>query len=78
MALLKTQQLADLYKQQMEIDARIGDGVVYPDLAAGGINSYSIINCAIESVRELNFAGTDAGYEVSVRGYYLVNSSLFN
>jgi hypothetical protein len=78
MALLKTQQLGDLYKQQMEIDARIGNGVVYPDVQSGGINSYQIINCAIESVRELNFAGTDAAYEVSVRGYYLVNSSLFD
>jgi hypothetical protein len=78
MNLLKTQQLADLYKQQMEIDARIGNGVVFPDVQAGGINSYQIINCAIESVRELNLAGTDASYEVSVRGYYLVNSTLFD
>ena len=78
MALLKTQQLGDLYKQQMEIDARIGNGVVYPDVQAGGINSYQLINCAIESVRELNLAGTDATFEVSVRGYYLVNSSLFD
>lgn len=78
MNLLKTQQLADLYKQRMEVDARIGNGVVYPDVQKGGINSYQVINCAIESVRELNLAGTDASYEVSVRGYYLVNSSLFD
>jgi hypothetical protein len=78
MNLLKTQQLADLYKQRMEVDARIGNGVVYPDVQKGGINSYQIINCAIESVRELNLAGTDASYEVSVRGYYLVNSTLFD
>ena len=78
MNLLNTQQLADLYKQRMEVDARIGNGVVYPDVQRGGINSYQIINCAIESVRELNLAGTDASYEVSVRGYYLVNSTLFD
>ena len=78
MNLLKTQQLADLYKQRMEVDARIGNGTVFPDIQAGGINSYQLINCAIESVRELNFAGTDAAYEVSVRGYYLVNSSLWD
>lgn len=77
-ALLKTQQLGDLYKQRMEVDARIGNGVVYPDVQKGGINAYQIVNCAIESVRELNFAGTDAVYDISVRGYYLVNSSLFD
>lgn len=75
--LLKTQFLSNLYKSQMELDARIGDGTVRPDVGPGGLSPYSIVNCAIESVRELNFSGEDAGYIVTVKGYYLVNSSLF-
>ena len=77
--LLKTQYLAELYKTQMELDARIGDGTVYPDVAISqnGLGVYQVKNCAIESVAELAFAGTDAGFRVTMRGYYLVNSSLW-
>jgi hypothetical protein len=73
--LLKTQALADLYKRQMEADSRLGSGVVRPD--ASTLSPYEIVNCAIESVRELNFAGDDAGYAVSVKGYYIVNNNLW-
>ena len=76
--LLKTQQLADLYKQQMERDAKLGDGTIWPDVTAGGISNYQIINTAIESVTDLSFAGTDASFMVTIRGYYLTNSSLWN
>lgn len=74
--LLKTQQLASLYKAQMELSALIGDGTVYPDAAALGV--YQVTNCAIQSVRELDFSGADAGWVVAFRGYYLVNASLWN
>lgn len=78
-ALLKTQQLCDLYRTRMESNALIGDGMVYPDvpLSEGGLGAFQIVNCAIESVRELNFSGTDAGFEVSIRGYWLINSFLW-
>jgi hypothetical protein len=36
-----------------------------------------LINVAIEGVRELSFSGEDAGYAVTCRGYYLINSSLW-
>jgi hypothetical protein len=77
--LLKTQFLAELYKTQMELDARIGDGTIYPDVAISqnGLGLYQVKNCAIESVAELAFAGTDAGFRVTMRGYYLVNSALW-
>jgi hypothetical protein len=73
--LLKTQGLASVYKAQMELTALIGDGTVYPD--ASTLPTYSLINCAIQSVRELSFAGEDAGWVVVVKGYYLINSSLW-
>jgi hypothetical protein len=74
--LLKTQGLAGLYKSQVETSALLGNGVVRPDSVA--LPAYDITNCAIESVRELKFSGEDAGYAVTVKGYYLVNSSLYD
>lgn len=74
--LLKTQGLAGLYKSQVETSALLGNGVVRPDSVA--LPAYDITNCAIESVRELKFSGEDAGFAVTVKGYYLVNSSLYD
>jgi hypothetical protein len=75
--LIKTQALADAYKAQMESNALLGDGVVRPDVSSG-LSPYPVTNCAIESVRELAFNGSDAGFVVTIKGYYLVNSSLFD
>src|SRR5271169_399006 len=58
--LIKTQPLASLYKAAMETISLIGDGVVRPD--ASTLTPYQIINCAIESIRELAFAGDDAEF----------------
>ena len=74
--LLKTQPLANAYKQQMESNAQLGDGTVRPDSLALGV--YPIVNCAIQSMRELSFSGDDAGFAVSMRGYYWINSNLWN
>ncbi len=73
--LLKTQNLSDLYKKQMESLALIGDATVRSD--AQPLSPWGIINCAIQTVRELDFSGGDAGYVVSIGGYYPVNNSLF-
>jgi hypothetical protein len=74
--LLKTQGLASLYKSQQETSSLLGSGVVRPDSVA--LSAYDIVNCAIASVRELKFNGEDAGFMVTVRGYYLVNSNLYD
>jgi hypothetical protein len=76
MALLKSQPLSDAYKQRMELNALLGECTVRPD--ATPLSPYQLINCAIENVRELNFSGEDADYMVTIKGYYLVNSSLFD
>src|SRR5262245_3734845 len=62
--LLRTQYLAELYKQRMEFDARIGDGTVRPDVSTGtgGIGLYQITNAVILGVNPLSFAGRDAGF----------------
>lgn len=76
MNLLKTQPLANAYKAQMELSTLLGNCTVWPDTTVLG--NYPLNNMAIESVRELNFAGDDAGWVVSCKGYYLINGSLFN
>lgn len=76
--LLKTQFMSDLYKTQMETDVRIGAVTVRPDVSAGlGLSPYIFQNCTIQSVREQNYSGEDAGWVVELGGYYLVNSILF-
>lgn len=74
--LLKTQNLANIYKAQMEASTLVGPATVYPDSAALG--NYTIQNCAIKSVREMPMNGTDAGYVVTVTGYYVINNDLWN
>jgi hypothetical protein len=78
--LLKTQNLAQLYETQRRVSTFIGDGQVYPDVpqSSGGIPIYPIYNCAIRNIREMSFNGEDAGFVVTIGGYYLINSSLFN
>ncbi len=73
--LLKTQQLADLYKQREETNALMGGCTVRPD--ATPLSPYQLINCSILGVSELNFAGKDPGYGVRIKGYYNINSSLW-
>ncbi len=74
--LLKSQALANLYKQQMETNALLGDGTVRPDSVSLGI--YALTNCSIKSVRELDFSGEHALFAVTIGGYYNINSVLFN
>ncbi|MEJ0017535.1 MAG: hypothetical protein WDN25_13410 [Acetobacteraceae bacterium] len=74
--LLKTQALANAYKARLETLATIGDGTIRPDSAT--LSPYELVNCAIESVREQDFSGADAGFAVTLKGYYLVNASLWD
>lgn len=73
--LLKTQNLAAQWEAQRQKNSLLGDVTVTTDAAP--LPSYDLINCSIENVRELKFAGTDPGFIVTVRGYYPINSALF-
>lgn len=74
--LLKTQGLANQYEAQRLSNSLIGQITVKGD--ASTLNDYTTLNCAIETVRELSFSGEDAGYVVSIKGYYPINNSLWN
>jgi hypothetical protein len=77
--LIRTQALCSLYKSQMESNALIGDGTIRPDVPPGtGLAPFQVLNCAIQSVNEMSFAGVEADFSVRIRGYYLVNSSMWD
>lgn len=74
--LLKTQNLANLFKQRMELSALLGDITVKPDTLVLG--TYPIINSSIESVRELSFGGQAPEWVAVLKGYYNINSTMWN
>jgi len=74
--LLKTQNLAAVFKAQMENTTLIGDFVVTPD--ASTLPTYYVNNAAIESVKDMPLNGEDAGFVITLKGYYLVNNALWN
>jgi hypothetical protein len=73
--LLKTQALAQSYEAQRQTQCFLGAGTVRPD--ATTLGPYDLQSMAIENVRELAFSGEDAGYSVMLRGFYLINNSLW-
>lgn len=74
--LLKTQALANAWKQQLEALSLIGDITVRSDSAQ--LDPYQFSNCYITNVNPLKFAGDDAGWVISLGGIYYINSSLWN
>jgi hypothetical protein len=74
--LLKTQNLAAVFKAQMENTTLIGDFVVTPD--ASTLPTYYVNNAAIESVKDMPLNGEDAGFVITLKGYYIVNNALWN
>lgn len=76
-ALLRTQQLSNAYKVQMEALSIIGAGTVYPDVSTG-LGPFPLNNVSIQSVGELLLNGTTPIYGVTCRGYYTINQALFS
>lgn len=74
--LLRTQGLSASYKAQIESNSVVGNLIVRPDSSA--LPDFQLNNCAIIGLRELSFAGKDAGFVVTIKGYYNVNSDLWN
>ena len=75
MHLIKSQYLANLYKNQQELLTLLGDCVVRPDAAT--LQPYFFLNAAIEGTGNLDFSGADADFPVEIGGTYQVNSALY-
>lgn len=76
LALLKTQNLSDVYKKQMETNALLGDCTVRPDTPT--LSPYQFSNVSIADVPELSLAGDTPDYRITLTGYYNINSDLWN
>lgn len=74
--LLKTQSFSDLYKRQLELNALVGTVIVRPD--ARTLSNYILNNCSIYAANPGRLNGSSVGFMVGLRGFYLVNSNLFN
>lgn len=74
--LLRTNGLGAAYKTQMEVTTLLGDGIVItPDSSA--LPPYVLFNCSIDSVQEMNFAGRDASWVVTIGGIYYLNAEMW-
>lgn len=79
--LLKSQAFSNNYKQQFENNTLMGQCTVAPDvpqLNGTTLGTYILWNCVLESVREMTFAGEDPLWVVTIKGYYEVNSVMFD
>ena len=76
MHLLRTQVLAETYKEQIEVNSVIGSVNVIPD--SNAIAPYQLENCVIESVEAQSFNGQQPGMVVRLRGIYNINAALYN
>ena len=73
--LLKSQGLALLWELQRTLLSTIGPVTVITDSTTQPV--YPLHNCSIMNVGALVLNGKDAGYNVSVRGFYQLNASLY-
>lgn len=73
--LVRSQALADVYKQQIEDNVNVGDVSVIPDTPT--LSEYQINNCVLKGVRDVTFDGTQAGYVVMLQGIYVTNNGLW-
>lgn len=75
MALIRSQPLADQYKQQMQTLTVLGTIIIRPDVLE--LSPYVFNNCSLSNVEPLTFNGRNAGWVVTATGFYLLNSSLW-
>jgi hypothetical protein len=55
----------------------IGNVTVYPDVPPSILQPFNLKNMALETVREMNFAGTEPVIVFTMRGYLQVNQGFF-
>jgi hypothetical protein len=75
MSIVRSAALANLYKLQFEDTTLMGIATIWPDTDV--IPVFTIHNVALESMREMAFAGMEAALVVTARGYYNVNTGFF-
>lgn len=74
--LVKTQNLAGQFKAQYENSVLVGNLTVRPDVVTG-LTPYDLYNCSLATPREQSYAGDEASWVIGLRGYYLINNTLY-
>ena len=74
--ILRTQALANQWRQQSELLSNVGDITVYSDSAAW--DPIPLANAQIQNLDPGAFDGTDPTVRLVLRGIYYVNSALWN
>ena len=70
--------LANQLMQMMQMQSTlIGNVTVYPDVDMSILQPFNLLNMALETVREMNFAGTEPVIVFTMRGYLQVNQGFF-
>jgi hypothetical protein len=73
--LLRTQDLANAFKNQIEVNTTMGSVNIIGDSTA--LDNFQLENCILMSLQEITFDGNQAGLIVRLRGVYNINSNLF-
>lgn len=74
--LLRTQGLSAAWRAQLEAQSTIGNVQVHSD--ASTFPEYTFQNCAIRTIREMPFDGSDPGFVITITGTYVINNSLWS
>ncbi|QBY43974.1 hypothetical protein QE197_10905 [Arsenophonus nasoniae] len=74
--LVRSQELASIYKKQSELNCLLGDIRLYTDSTKYG--DFDLINTALNNVADMTFNGTDPGVVITLTGTYFVNSSMWD
>jgi len=75
MSIVRSSAIAQLYKLRFENVTLMGMVTVFPDTDV--LNPFILNNVALETVREMAFAGMEPALVVTARGYYNVNTGFF-
>ena len=73
--LIKSQGLANIWKGVEESNTILGPVVIYPDVSTGILQPYAFDNCSLDGLDSLTVNGMDAGYMLTLGGFYYINAS---
>ena len=76
-SLLRTQALAAAWRSQIETATLIGPITVYTDVNSGIDPEYNFVNCAVDSIGDIDASGADGAYNVTIIGTYPINSDIY-
>lgn len=78
--LVKTLSICADYQNQFNQSTLIGKATVRPDLTIGkgGLGPFDVVKTALMTMGEMEFNGEDPAFVVVLRGYWYVNTQMWN